>query len=97
VLVCYGCGQQGHTRPNCPALANGGNQARPLATNNPPLRITDGHTGSAQPPKATGRVFHLSAEKAQTTPDVVTGTVYFFVILFQVLYFIFIVLVHCIS
>ena len=75
ILVCYGCGKQGHTRPNCPAGTNGGQATRPLATANPPLRITDGRTGTAPPPKATGRVFQLTAEKAQSTPDVVTGTI----------------------
>jgi hypothetical protein len=75
VVVCYGCGQQGHVRSQCPALQGGGIPARPVNSSNPPLRITDGRAGTTQPPKATGRVFHLSAEKAQATPDVVTGIV----------------------
>ena len=37
------------------------------------LRITDGSQGRAEPPKARGRAFQLTAEEAKTTPDVVAG------------------------
>ena len=71
--VCFQCGQVGHIKTECPSLrteSGGGGVSR--APNAAPLRITDGR--ARQPGTVRARVHQLTAEEAQTTPRVVTGT-----------------------
>ena len=56
-------------KTNCPQLATRPAQAPMSAT----LRITDGSLDRAEPPKARGRAFQVTAEEAKTTSDMVTG------------------------
>ena len=56
-------------KANCPLLAAKPMQAASPAT----LRNTDGIPVRAEPPKAQGRAFQLTAEEARAVPDVVAG------------------------
>ncbi|CAH1431740.1 unnamed protein product [Lactuca virosa] len=67
--LCYHCHQVGHVKTNCPQLA-----VRPAQTPAPAtLRIPDGRLVKAEPPKAQGRAFQLTAEEAREAPDVIAG------------------------
>ncbi|CAH1445284.1 unnamed protein product [Lactuca virosa] len=71
--TCGKCGNGhfgvGHLKANCPLLAAKPAQAPAPTT----LRITDGRPVRAEPPKAQGRAFQLTAEEARAAPDVVAG------------------------
>ena len=62
-VVYFECGKKGRVRNDCPEVKNGSAPAQ--------LRITDGRP-------ATARVHQLTAEEAQTSSKVVTGTNFFF-------------------
>ena len=69
-IVCFECGKQGHIRRDCPQVKTGAAPGQ--------LRITDGR------PVATARVLQLTAEEAQASGKVVTGTTFYsFFRLFQ--------------
>ncbi|KAJ9552821.1 LOW QUALITY PROTEIN: hypothetical protein OSB04_016866 [Centaurea solstitialis] len=67
--ICFHCYQSGHIKPNCPQLKGAPVQAPAPTT----LRITDGTTAGRSGPTTRGRAFQLTAEEAQTEPDVITG------------------------
>ncbi|KAJ9543627.1 hypothetical protein OSB04_023334 [Centaurea solstitialis] len=67
--ICFHCYQSGHIKPNCPQLKGAPVQAPAPTT----LRITDGTTTGRSGPTTRGRAFQLTAEEAQTAPDVITG------------------------
>ena len=56
-------------KDKCPLLTGGLAQAPTLAS----LSITNERLGRAEPPRARGRAFQLTAEEARATLDVVTG------------------------
>ena len=56
-------------KANCPLLAAKPVQAAASAT----LRIKDRRPVRAEPPKAQGLAFQLTAEEARAAPDVVAG------------------------
>jgi len=62
-IVCFECGKQGHIRRDCPQVKTGAAPGQ--------LRITDGR------PVATARVLQLTAEEAQASGKVVTGTTFY--------------------
>ena len=62
-VVCFECGKVGHVRRDFPKVKHGQPPAQ--------LRITDGR-------EVTARVHQLTAEEAQTSNKVVTGTAFFF-------------------
>nr|KAJ0213461.1 hypothetical protein LSAT_V11C400194320 [Lactuca sativa] len=64
--LCYGCGSPNHINSECPQSKGNNNQGR--ITNN---RATDKKADTGRP---KARTFHLMAQEAQETPDVVTGT-----------------------
>ncbi|KAJ9556716.1 hypothetical protein OSB04_011330 [Centaurea solstitialis] len=69
VKTCFHCYQPGNIKPDCPQLKGVPVQAPAPAT----LRITDGTTKGKSGPTTRGRAFQLTAEEAQTAPDVITG------------------------
>ncbi|KAJ9555712.1 hypothetical protein OSB04_010326 [Centaurea solstitialis] len=70
--TCFHCFQPGHIKPNCPKLASAQPQVQAPAT--AMLRITDGSTGKKGGSSTSrGRAFQMTAEEAQSAPDVVTG------------------------
>ncbi|KAJ9546791.1 hypothetical protein OSB04_019334 [Centaurea solstitialis] len=69
VKTCFHCYQPGHIKPNCPQLKGAPVQAPAPMT----LRITDGTTTGRSRSTTRGRAFQLTAEEAQTAPDVITG------------------------
>ncbi|KAJ9541386.1 hypothetical protein OSB04_027892 [Centaurea solstitialis] len=67
--ICFHCYQSGHIKSNCPQLKGAPVQAPAPTT----LRITYGTTTGRSGPTTRGRAFQLTAEEAQTAPDVITG------------------------
>ena len=56
-------------RVNCPQLAAGSGQAPAPGT----LRITGGGQGGAEPLRAQGRAFQLTAEEVRAVSEAVAG------------------------
>nr|KAJ0192365.1 hypothetical protein LSAT_V11C800454700 [Lactuca sativa] len=64
--VCYGCGSPNHIKSECPQGKGNNNQGR--ITDN---RSMDKKADTGRP---KARAFRMTAQEAQETPDVVTGT-----------------------
>ncbi|KAJ9546328.1 hypothetical protein OSB04_018871 [Centaurea solstitialis] len=67
--ICFNCYQPGHIKPECPQLK----KAPALAPAPATLMITDGTTKGKSGATTRGRAFQMTAEEAQTAPDVITG------------------------
>lgn len=69
MCVCFNCNQIGHFKGECLLKPAGVIQAPTLAI----MRITDGHQGRAEAPRAKRRAFQLTAEEAKHAPDIVAS------------------------
>ncbi|KAJ9547013.1 hypothetical protein OSB04_019556 [Centaurea solstitialis] len=69
VKTYFHCFQPGHIKPDCPNLK----RAPVLVPVPATLMITDGTTKGKSGPTTRGRAFQMTAEEAQTAPDVITG------------------------
>ena len=78
-LLCFHCNQRGHKKANCPMLTASAPVKAPAPAT---LRITDGRQGKAEAPVVRSRAFQLTAEEARAAPDVVTGMISSFYLLF---------------
>ncbi|KAJ9560732.1 hypothetical protein OSB04_005892 [Centaurea solstitialis] len=67
--ICFNCYQPGHIKPDCPQLK----KAPALAPAPATLMITEDTTKGKSGATTRGRAFQMTAEEAQTAPDVITG------------------------
>ncbi|KAJ9546613.1 hypothetical protein OSB04_019156 [Centaurea solstitialis] len=67
--ICFNCYQPGHIKTECPQLKKTPALAPAPAT----LMITDATTKGKSGATTRGRAFQMTAEEAQTAPDVITG------------------------